>query len=139
MFEGRFGIAPGEDAAEARQAFEDVLAETARHDPWLAQHPPRLEWWGAQFLPARTALDDPIVTCLKQAFTDTGAGQPVLKGMPYGADMRLLVNQAATPTVLFGPGDIRNAHQPDEFVPVEDLRQVTRTLALAALRFCETL
>jgi acetylornithine deacetylase len=38
--------------------------------------------------------------------------------------------------VMFGPGDVRSAHRPDEYVPVADLLAVTRTLALTALRFC---
>ena len=56
--------------------------------------------------------------------------------MTYGADMRLLVNVGQTPAVLFGPGDVRNSHQPDEYVPVDELVRTVRTLALAALRFC---
>jgi acetylornithine deacetylase len=56
--------------------------------------------------------------------------------MTYGADMRLLVNDGGVPTVMFGPGDVRNAHRPDEFVPLADLESVTRTLALTILRFC---
>ena len=136
VFEGRYGVAPGEDVDQARRDFEEVLRSTAARDPWLREHPLKLEWWGAQFLPASTPLEDPLVGCVTGAFADTAGGQPVLKGMPYGADMRLLVHQADTPTLLFGPGDIRNAHQPDEFVPVDDLLQVTRTLALSALRFC---
>jgi acetylornithine deacetylase len=56
--------------------------------------------------------------------------------MTYGADMRLLVHAGGIPTVLFGPGDVRRAHRPDEYVDVADLRAVTRTLALTALRFC---
>jgi acetylornithine deacetylase len=56
--------------------------------------------------------------------------------MTYGADMRLLVNVGGIPTVMFGPGDVRNSHRPDEFVPVADLMVAARTLALTALRFC---
>ena len=59
-----------------------------------------------------------------------------VEGMTYGADMRLLVNEGRTPAVLFGPGDVRNAHQPDEYVPVAELITTVRTLALTALRFC---
>ena len=133
--EGRYGVAPGEDVDTARQALENTLMDTAQKDPWLKDHPPRLEWWGAQFMPARTSPHDPLVACLSQALQDTGRA-PALKGMTYGADMRLLVNQAGIPTLLFGPGDIRIAHQPNESVPLEDLLLVTRTLALTALRFC---
>jgi acetylornithine deacetylase len=56
--------------------------------------------------------------------------------MPYGADMRLLANEGQTPTVLFGPGDVRRAHRPDERVPIAHLRAVTETLVLAIMRFC---
>lgn len=136
VFEGRFGVAPGEDDAAARRAFENVLLKAAGGDPWLREHLPRLEWWGAQFLPARTDESAPIVKHIKAAFQEASGADPVVKGMTYGADMRLLVNQADTPTVLFGPGDIRRAHQPDEYVPVADLEVVVRTLALTALRFC---
>jgi acetylornithine deacetylase len=59
-----------------------------------------------------------------------------LEGMTYGADMRLLVNVGHTPTVMFGPGDVRVSHRPDEYVPVADLVTVARTLALTAVRFC---
>ena len=37
---------------------------------------------------------------------------------------------------MFGPGDVRVSHRPDEYVPIEDLQAVARTLALTALRFC---
>jgi acetylornithine deacetylase len=57
--------------------------------------------------------------------------------MPYGADMRLLVNVGGIPTILFGPGDVRKAHQPDEHVPLADLKTCTQTLALTILRFCQ--
>jgi acetylornithine deacetylase len=50
--------------------------------------------------------------------------------------MRLLIGEGHTPTVLFGPGDVRQAHRPDEFVPVAALIAAVRTLALVALRFC---
>jgi acetylornithine deacetylase len=56
--------------------------------------------------------------------------------MTYGADMRLLVNVGGIPTVLFGPGDVRRAHRPDECVPIEDLLVVARVVALTAMRFC---
>lgn len=38
--------------------------------------------------------------------------------------------------MLFGPGDDRRAHAPDEFVPIEDLAAATRILALTILRLC---
>jgi acetylornithine deacetylase len=135
-FEGRFGIAVGEDVATARRAFESRVAQAAQADPWLRDHPPQVEWWGGQFAPASIPVDHPLVDTIRSAHGDVTGSVARVAGMTYGADMRLLVNQGHTPTVLFGPGDVRHAHRPDEFVPISDLVITVRTLALLALRFC---
>ncbi|NJN18183.1 MAG: ArgE/DapE family deacylase [Oscillochloris sp.] len=134
--EGRYGIAVGENPHEARRELEQVVAAAAAADPWLAAHPPKLEWWGGTFDPAATAIDHQIVQLSAAAFSDVSGKAPVYEGMTYGADMRLLRNVAGIPTVLFGPGDVRAAHRPDESVALEDLLTATRAFALAALRFC---
>ena len=136
--EGRYGVAVGEDVASARRAFECAVAGAATADPWLAVHPPEVEWWGGRFDPAVTSLDDPIVTVLLGAASDVTGATPAVEGVTYGADMRLLVNAGGIPTVLFGPGDVRVAHMPDEHVPIVDLEAAARTLILSALRFCGT-
>ncbi len=136
-FEGRFGIAVGENVAGARQLFEETVAHAAQQDSWLREHPPIVEWWGGQFAPASIPMDHPIVNTTSQAFQEITERAAHLQGMTYGADMRLLVNQGHTPTLMFGPGDVRKAHQPDEYVPIEDLKIVVRTLALTILRFCD--
>ena len=86
-----------------------------------------------------TRLDDPIVTRLIAASRDVTGAPPVVEGVTYGADMRLLTNVGRIPTVLFGPGDVRVAHMPDEHVPIADLEAAARTLVVLALRFCGTL
>lgn len=134
--EGRYGIPLGEDLGEARRRFERVVAEAARADPWLRDHPPEVEWWGGQFAPAETPAEEAVVTELCRAFVDATGRDAEVEGVPYGADMRLLVNEGGIPTVLFGPGDVRRAHRPDEFVPVEELVTAARTLVLLAIRFC---
>lgn len=133
--EGRYGIAPGEDAEAAKRDFEAAVAEAAAHHDYLRDHAPHVDWWGGQFLPAATAADAAIVTSTEGVIADITGRPPQIEGMTYGADMRLLVNQAGIPTVLFGPGDVRRAHRPDEFVPIEDLLTVARVIAITALRF----
>ncbi len=56
--------------------------------------------------------------------------------MTYASDMRHLINTGGVPTVLFGPGDVRQAHAPDEYVEIGELATAARVLALTALRFC---
>ena len=136
VFEGRYGIAVDEDQDAARRSLEEAVAEAAQADPWLRDFPPVVEWWGGQFYPARTAVDHPLVQTIVGAFEKVTGSAARLEGMTYGADMGLLVNVGHTPTVLFGPGDVRVSHRPDEYVTVEELETAVRTLALAALRFC---
>lgn len=138
VFEGRLGFAPGEPAAVARRAFETAVAGAAEADSWLARHPPVVEWSGAQFGAARTDPDAPVVRTLAAAFRQVAGRAPVVRGMRYGSDMRLLVNVGGIPTVHFGPGDVRDAHRPDESVAVEDLVVAARVVAVTALRFCGT-
>ena len=134
--EGRFGIAIGEQPMAARQELEAAVARAVAADPWLRAHPPLLEWWGGTFDPAATPSDHPIVSAVAESYVAVTGAPALLEGMTYGADMRLLVNVGGIPTVLFGPGDVRVSHRPDEYVPIADMLACTRTLALTALRFC---
>jgi acetylornithine deacetylase len=136
VLDGRYGVAPGESLDAARDELEAAVAGAAALDPWLAAHPPTVEWWGGQYLPARTAVDAPIVRTLADA-VDAARGEPAaLRGMPYGCDMGLITRLASVPTVVFGPGDIRDAHRPDEHVEVADLVACARALALTIVRTC---
>jgi acetylornithine deacetylase len=135
-WEGRYGVAPGENLDVAREEFRDAVRRAAEGDPWLEEHPPEVEWWGGQFLPGEPAADDPVVTAVCDAAGDVLGHAPAVRGMPYGCDLGLLVNVGAIPTVVFGPGDVRDAHRPDEFVEVADLAKAAGVLAVTALRYC---
>jgi acetylornithine deacetylase len=134
--EGRLGVAISEEPAAARRAFEEAIARAAADDPWLAAHPPTVEWWGGRFDSAVTDPSGPLVTAVVDAATAVTGQAPPIEGVTYGADMRLLVNVGGIPTVLFGPGDVRVAHMPDENVSIDQLRTAAETLVLTALGFC---
>lgn len=134
--EGRYGVAPGEEPEAARAELAAALAVAAERDPFLRDHPPALEWWGGRFLAARTDSGHPLVESLRGAASAALGREVELEGMTYGADMGLLSNVARVPTVLFGAGDVRRAHRPDEWVGVDELEAQARALAVAAMRFC---
>jgi acetylornithine deacetylase len=95
-----------------------------------------MEWWGGQFKPASIPVDDPIALTVDEAYSTITGSKAVYEGVTYGSDMRHLVNVGGTPTALFGPGDVRTSHRPDEYVSIDDLRTTVSTLALTILRFC---
>lgn len=136
VLEGRYGIGVGEDIEDAKRVFLERLNEVIESDPWLRENRPDFQWWGGQFKSASIPVDDPIVQAVDEAFMDVTGSRPVYEGVTYGSDMRHLVNVGDTPTVLFGPGDVRTSHRPDEFVIVEDLKTTVKTLVLIILRFC---
>jgi acetylornithine deacetylase len=135
-FQGRYGVPLGETVTEARRQLEETVARAAQNDPWLRDHPPEVEWVGGQFPPASIPADHPLTQTVATAFSETTGAAARVEGMTYGADTHTLVNVGDTPAVLFGPGDVRRSHRPDEFVPVDELVTVTKTLALTILRFC---
>ena len=133
--EGRFGVPVGERVETARRVLEDHVARACGEHPWLRERPARLEWWGGQFGPCESPAEARIVeVSLGVAATlDAEKARPV--GVPYGSDLRLLVNEGGTPGVLFGPGDIRLAHGEDESISIVELMNGARAVALTVMRF----
>ncbi|GGM00375.1 ArgE/DapE family deacylase [Nakamurella endophytica] len=135
--EGRLGVRLGEDPADARAALEQALAQVCAGDPWLADHPARLAWTGGQFASGATPEGDPLIADVAAAARDSGGRPPEgQRAVPYGSDLRLYTGIGGIPTLLYGPGDVRNAHAPREQVGIGETVEVARTLLLAAVRRC---
>ena len=133
--DGRLGVALDETPSEARAELEAAVAAACARDPWLADHPVVVEWWGGQFASGRS--DEPDLLDRITWAHRTGAPSrraPEVYGAPYGSDLRLLA--PFQPTVQYGPGDTRDAHAPDEYVEADQLHDATRTLALLYLAHC---
>jgi acetylornithine deacetylase len=133
--EGVIGILPGEEPAVVRQWFEAYLVAACAMDPWLVEHPPTVEWLRTS-APAQTPTDHPAVAALHGAVRQACGDEPVLSAFPAGCDMRLLTEVGGIPTIIFGPGSLRQAHTHDEFVPVNELVLATRALALLIADWC---
>jgi len=135
VFEGRMGVAVGEPEGDARGELEAKVAEAANADTWLRENPPSVEWVGYSFASSRIPVDHPIVETLGGAYRDVAGRKPGIEGMTYASDVRHLINVGRTPTTVFGPGDVRVAHGPDEYVEVDELELTVKTLALTILRY----
>lgn len=133
--EGRVGVPVGTASSEVRRQFAAALADVCQRDPWLAEHPPRLEWYGGQFDAAEVDPGLPAFAALAAAHADEFGVAPEQDGAPYGSDMRLLVHEAETPAILYGPGDIRQAHATDEWIAVDEIVQAARVVTSAAARY----
>ncbi len=132
--DGRYGVALGETWRDAETRLRGVIADAAAADPFLRDHPPTVEFVGGKFSSARVSDDHPLPVSLAAAVEGTLDRRPALLGEPYGADMRLLVNEGGTPTVIFGPGHVTRAHIADEAVPIDDVVACARALATWVVR-----
>ncbi len=127
--EGRFGIALGEDTSAARQVFEEYIAAACASDPWLAEHPVEIEWWGGQFASGQTEPNSRIIENLAAAHAQITGVSLEEYGAPYGSDLRLLTGLTGIPTVQYGPGDAAVAHAPDEYVLLSELETTARVIS----------
>ena len=77
------------------------------------------------------ARDQPVVAAIRGATRAVLGQDPGVHGWTATADSNILVNDLGIPTVIFGPGSIRQvAHQANEYVPVAELEAATRIYAL---------
>jgi acetylornithine deacetylase len=132
--EGRYGVRAGQTAAAAEVDLRGVIDAACAADPWLRDHPAALDVWGGRFSSTELPADHPLPVRLAETAGAVLGRRPPLVGVPYGSDMRLLINAGGTPCVLFGPGDVRVAHAADEYVALAEVEACARTLAAWIVR-----
>ncbi len=126
---GRYGVRLGQTAADAAGDLRRAVARGWEADPFLSGFDLRLEVWGAAFDSCQIPMDHPLPGSLVAAGGRILGSSPRMVGAPYGADMRLFVGVGGTPTVMFGPGDVRVAHAADEHVSLAEVEACAATLA----------
>jgi acetylornithine deacetylase len=129
VVEGRYGVKLGQTWRDAEADLRAAIDMACAADPFLRDHPVGLEITGGRFSSSRVPADHPLPLTLAAAAEATLGRRPGFLGEPYGADMRLLVNEGRTPAVIFGPGDIRVAHSADEHVSLAEVTDCARVLA----------
>ena len=134
--EGRIGLIPGEELDPFKRQVADHLSSVAEGNPWLRQHPPRLEWFGGQFAPAEVAVDAPICEAVKRAHELATGEVPMVEGLTGGADMRLFIRFGDMQCVMYGARDVNHAHAPDEHISIAELMAATKTVALLLPDWC---
>lgn len=132
--DGRYGVRLGQTWRDAEADLRRCIEAACAADPFLRDHPARVESVGGRFSSARVSADHPLPVGLGAVAAAVTGREARFGGEPYGADMRLLVNEGATPTVMFGPGDKRLAHVANESVPLAEVVDCARTLAAWLVR-----
>ena len=126
---------------EVEREVDEWIARAAAADPWLAEHPPTVDWWPNRVMSLEIPADDPIVSVVSDASADVGRPGRLsgLDSWYDGATFTRLGGHARDRVRAggFSPDGRSVAHTIDEHVPVETLVACAQGLAVAAMRFCE--
>lgn len=134
--EGRLGVAPDETMENAQAEFENWLKRLSQIDNWFISHPVEVEYFGARWVPGSIELDHPFMESLKEAFRLVYEHEPVIEASPWGTDGGLFTQIKHIPTIVFGPGETKVAHYPNEYIDLNELFQCSRVIAYTVLDWC---
>jgi acetylornithine deacetylase len=113
-------LLPGESASAAVAAVEAFVRQRAGVP--FASLPP------AFACPPLSADRSTALVAKLGAAIDAVVGTHRVEAMPYGTDASTIA-EAGIPVVVFGPGDIAQAHTRDEFLAVDQLHAAVEVLA----------
>ena len=114
---------PGMDPAEVLTELRSELGSSVHLDVPLANMPP-----------VGTDPDNPFVRC---GLACLGEGMAAPIGLPYFTDASVLQPAyGGCPTVILGPGDPGQAHQTDEFCPLEKITEAVLIYQRFIERWC---
>jgi acetylornithine deacetylase len=117
-----------------RAEIEQAVAAAAASDDWLAENPPTWSWY-TDYPPSEIDPAAPIVAVAQEAGRDLGVDVRA-EGIDTTYDGALLTLFADTPSPAFGPGDLRRAHAPDEWVGIDELVLGAKVYVRAITLWC---
>ena len=113
----------------------EAIEYAVQGDKWLSQNRPTIELY-QQGSGYEISLDNPLVKLLEQNHVAVVGQAPITRGCEYGSDARLLTNYGDTPTILYGPGCIQQAHGINEYIDLEQYLTSIEVLANTIRDFC---
>jgi succinyl-diaminopimelate desuccinylase len=128
IFDRRFLLEEGFDAT--KREVDELIARVGTRIP-------RVEFSLRELMvvhPTRTPDDSPVIAAIESGVARV-LGRPATRvASPGTYDHKHVARIAGVPhCVAYGPGELEQAHQPDEFCRTDDLLNSTKVLALAVL------
>ncbi len=139
--EVRMSFVPGETEAGVKAEIAARVHAIAQLSAWLREHPPRIEYFGWHTEPWIQDEQHPFVQsfvqCVAQvrrASAFAGAPLPAPMGLTAGLDTRF-AGLFGVPAFAWGPKGA-HLHGADEYVELDSVIEVARTLAIFACEWC---
>ncbi len=132
VLEGGVGFLPNKRLDDIKGELRQVIEEAA--DDWTRGHY-ELDFPKLHNDAYAGDPDHPAVTTLVDSCRALGLAPQVL-GWNVSCDARLYHYRGRMPTLIFGPGDIADAHAVGEKIALPQVVQAAQALALMCLRWC---
>jgi acetylornithine deacetylase len=130
----RVGYPRDRTPEEALDRVRDAIAAAAAADPWLADHPPRVNPAGYRAEGYLLSSDHPLTTAMSDAHGWAHGRSPRRQVIGSTTDARYYLNQFGRPALAYGP-TARNIHGADEAVELASIVAGARTLARFIARY----
>lgn len=131
--QGLLGVAPSETIGAAKANLKQAVESYHRRDD---VPPAVLSWLPTQFDPAGISETHMLVNACIESSEEAIARRAQIDGFPSGCDQGLLIREAKTPTVIFGPGSLGHAHSRDEYVELREYIDYVKILATLLVNWC---
>lgn len=134
LVEGGIAFLPNRTAREIEAEVRGLIA--ARATPWAREHA-RFDLAGLRNEAFQTPPGHPAVRDFSRSAEEVLGPRPA-GGWNASCDARLFFHRGGMPAIVFGAGDLRHAHAPDEEVRIEDVLRAAEVLVRFLGRFCGT-
>jgi acetylornithine deacetylase/succinyl-diaminopimelate desuccinylase family protein len=134
------------------ESHEEIISEIERHvlaaaaaDPWLRDHPPTFRWGGRSMIEERGEifpsleldLNHPALAKLSDAYEKQMQRPPTVDMSPTVTDAGWFAH-TGIPAVLFGPGELSQAHSVNESIDPGELVRFAQIMARFIADWCNT-
>jgi succinyl-diaminopimelate desuccinylase len=121
---------PGQDHQAILRQLEELIADLEQRIPQFRASI-KINF---DIPPAETSPDEPIVQRFADVMAEVIGERPSPKGVGFATEASIYVPALHVPTIICGPGQPGLAHQPNEYVEVEQLTQAAKVFILAAVQ-----
>lgn len=127
-------IIPGEDYRSVLTELNEILTELRADDRDAEYQVEAIDW--IKCSPMETPKDALIVKTVKENLKLISGIEPEIGGLPYWCDAGSISNIMRIPTLVFGPGDLEQAHSSTESIDITKLKIYAETILKTIIDIC---
>jgi len=134
-FHGRLSFFPGTPYETVCRRIEDAVREAAREDPWLAENPPEVSFYGFRSEGHTIDRGHPVLAALNDCHRDLTGRDAASYVSTCTTDLRAFHSFGRGRGTCYGPV-AENIHAANERVEIASILQTARAYALFLSRWC---